>query len=165
MTNAFTMADVDGGTAAEVNLDYYRGSFTPEFYPRRYAPKDCLYNQRLDVLGLFFEYVLDRYARKSKLSVDYVEFSYSVRDLCKPWIRRVFQDVQERISQFKFRFLADISSLPLVLLHRIYLPCSCCSLNPKWQSETIFKSLREDQRVLQGRLGFSRTQSEYQQRP
>lgn len=58
--NAFEMLNEDGTEPKVTTLNRYRGCFTPEFYPRRFALKDCIYQQRLDILSYLLAYNLDR---------------------------------------------------------------------------------------------------------
>ena len=83
--NAFSMCSIDGSPPTESDFHSFRGSFTPEFYPRRFALKDSLYEQRLDVLAILLWHVLDRY-RSCRPPVSYVEFSVGVGDICRPWV-------------------------------------------------------------------------------
>ena len=53
LNNAFSMYDAD--------YHKYHGCFTPEFYPRRFALKDSIYSQRLDVLAALIGHVMQRY--------------------------------------------------------------------------------------------------------
>jgi len=83
--NGFSMCSNDGSAATVSDFHSFRGSFTPEFYPRRFALKDSLYEQRLDVLAILLSHVLDRYG-SCRPPVDYVEFSVGVGDVCRTWV-------------------------------------------------------------------------------
>jgi hypothetical protein len=76
--NAFSMLGRNGKPAEEPDLDAYRGGFTPHFYPNRFKMKDCIYEQRLEVLSILINQVVARYDRAG---VQYVEFSLGINDL------------------------------------------------------------------------------------
>ncbi|CAF3915700.1 unnamed protein product [Rotaria sp. Silwood1] len=78
--NAFSMCNADGTRPRSIDYHSFRGLFTPEFYPRRFALKDSLYEQRLDILGLLLQHVLHRY-QTCMPPVKYCEFSIGVGDL------------------------------------------------------------------------------------
>lgn len=83
--NAFSMMNADGTEPRSVDFHTFRGAFTPEFYPRRFALKDSLYAQRLDLLAYLLKHVLDRYSACLP-PVKYCEFSMGCNDLIRPWI-------------------------------------------------------------------------------
>ena len=83
--NAFSMCDAQGTSARTIDLQNFHGFFTAEFYPRRFALKDSIYFQRLDVLAALIAHVLQRY-QTCLPPVKYCEFSHSVNDLCRPWV-------------------------------------------------------------------------------
>lgn len=85
LRNAFSMCRSDGSPAETVDFHLFRQAFTPEFYPRRYALKDSLYEQRLDVLAQLLSFVLQRYA-SCRPMVGYVEFSFGVSDIARPHV-------------------------------------------------------------------------------
>ncbi|CAF2268490.1 unnamed protein product [Rotaria magnacalcarata] len=87
--NAFSMCNDDGTLPRSIDYHSFRGQFTPEFYPRHFALKDSLYEQRLDLLALLLQHVLQRYQTCSP-PVTYCEFSVGVGDLSKPWIFDIF---------------------------------------------------------------------------
>jgi hypothetical protein len=80
--NAFSMCNADGTMPRSIDYHSFRGQFTPEFYPRRFALKDSLYEQRLDILALLLQHVLRRY-QTCFPPVKYCEFSVGVGDLSK----------------------------------------------------------------------------------
>ena len=85
IVNAFSMCDAQGTPARHVDFHNFRGAFTPEFYPRRFALKDSIYSQRLDVLAALIYHVLKRY-QTCFPPVKYCEFSVGVGDLSSPWV-------------------------------------------------------------------------------
>eukprot|EP00835_Amoeboradix_gromovi_P000224 NODE_8_length_47770_cov_0.334354.p2 type:complete len:1249 gc:universal NODE_8_length_47770_cov_0.334354:13005-16751(+) len=91
--NAFSMCNADGSVARSVDFHSFRGSFTPEFYPRRFSLKDSLYEQRLDVLAQLLQWILSRYSN-SVPHVKYVEFSIGSSDLSREWVLDVLASVQ-----------------------------------------------------------------------
>ncbi|KAI8915836.1 hypothetical protein EDD86DRAFT_215964 [Gorgonomyces haynaldii] len=76
--NAFAMLNRNGEAPDEPDLDTYRGNFTPAFYPHRFQFKDCIYQQRLEVLSILLYDVCLHYA---KAGVNYIEFSMGVGDM------------------------------------------------------------------------------------
>ncbi|KAI9015033.1 hypothetical protein BC832DRAFT_185908 [Gaertneriomyces semiglobifer] len=79
--NGFSMLNADGSQPDSLNaaqVREFRGCFTPEFYPRRFALKDCIYSQRLEVLGILINNTAGRYG---KSGVIYVEYSVGVNDM------------------------------------------------------------------------------------
>ncbi|CAF1957546.1 unnamed protein product [Rotaria magnacalcarata] len=105
--NAFSMCNADGTLPRSIDYHSFRGQFTPEFYPRRFALKDSLYEQRLDLLALLLQHVLQRYMTCSP-PVTYCEFSVGVGDLSKPWI---FDILSSFLSQKDDAYFKE-SSLP-----------------------------------------------------
>lgn len=85
IVNAFSMCDAQGTAARHVDFHNFRGAFTPEFYPRRFALKDSIYSQRLDVLASLLYHVFKRY-QTCLPPVKYCEFSVGVGDLSRPWV-------------------------------------------------------------------------------
>lgn len=83
--NAFSMCDAQGTPARHIDFHNFRGCFTPEFYPRRFALKDSIYSQRLDVLAALIYHVFKRY-QTCLPPVKYCEFSVGVGDLSSPWV-------------------------------------------------------------------------------
>ncbi|KAJ3184005.1 hypothetical protein HDU85_001856 [Gaertneriomyces sp. JEL0708] len=79
--NGFSMLNPDGTQPKSLHaaqLREFRGCFTPEFYPRRFALKDCIYSQRLEVLGILLNNTAGRYG---KSGVIYVEYSVGINDM------------------------------------------------------------------------------------
>ncbi|CAF1340979.1 unnamed protein product [Rotaria sp. Silwood1] len=91
--NAFSMCDAQGTPARHVDLHGFHGSFTPDFYPRRFALKDSIYSQRLDILAALIAHIIDRY-QACLPPIRYCEFSISVNDLSRPWMFDVLRSVQ-----------------------------------------------------------------------
>ena len=85
IVNAFSMCDAQGTNARPIDFHGFQGMFTPEFYPRRFALKDSIYSQRLDVLAHLLYYVLLRYD-KCHPPVTYCELSVGVGDLTRAWV-------------------------------------------------------------------------------
>jgi hypothetical protein len=85
LRNAFSMCNPDGTDARLIDFDRFQGSFTPEFYPRRFALKDSIYSQRLDVLASLLVYILRRY-QCCLPPIRYCELSIGVGDICRPWV-------------------------------------------------------------------------------
>lgn len=75
------MLNIDG-TRIHCNgaaqISQFRGKFTNDFYPRRFALKDCIYGQRLEILSILLHNTINRY---SKSGTNYVEYSLGVNDL------------------------------------------------------------------------------------
>jgi len=90
--NAFSMCDAQGTPARPVDFHTFHGSFTPEFYPRRFALKDSIYGQRLDVLAALIEHIAERY-HTSLPPVTYCEFSVGVSDLSSPWVFDILRSI------------------------------------------------------------------------
>ena len=91
--NAFSMCDALGSPARLIDLHSFQGSFTPEFYPRRFSLKDSIYSQRLDILTALIVHIIERY-QTSLPPVRYCEFSIGVGDLSKQWMFDVLRSVQ-----------------------------------------------------------------------
>jgi hypothetical protein len=90
--NAFSMCNADGTSARHVDLQSFHGNFTPEFYPRRFALKDSIYQQRLDVLVALIVHILERY-QCCLPPVKYCEFSISVNDLSRAWMYDILRSL------------------------------------------------------------------------
>ncbi|KAJ3332072.1 hypothetical protein HDU91_003179, partial [Kappamyces sp. JEL0680] len=101
INNAFAMLNEEGEPPESPDLDKYRGRFSPEFYPKRFQLKDCIYEQRLEVLGILINNISARYA---KSGVYYVELSLGVKDLLN-------QDVWKHI--LKHSFATEIELKPI----------------------------------------------------
>ncbi|CAF1390359.1 unnamed protein product [Didymodactylos carnosus] len=85
LQNAFSMCNPDGTAPRPVDFDKFHGSFTPEFYLRRFALKDSIYSQRLDVLAILLVHILQRY-QTCLPPIRYCELSIGVGDLSRPWV-------------------------------------------------------------------------------
>lgn len=85
LQNAFSMCNPDGTDARLIDFDRFQGSFTSEFYPRRFALKDSIYSQRLDVLASLLVHILRRY-QCCLPPIRYCELSIGVGDICRPWV-------------------------------------------------------------------------------
>ena len=83
--NAFSMCNAEGTSARHIDLQNFHGLFTPEFYPRRFALKDSIYSQRLDVLAALIIHILERY-QSCLPPIKYCELSVSANDLSRPWV-------------------------------------------------------------------------------
>ncbi|CAF1078988.1 unnamed protein product [Rotaria sp. Silwood1] len=83
--NAFSMMNADGSAPRSVDFHSFRGAFTPEFFPRRFALKDSIYSQRLDLLAFLLRNALYRFSTCSP-PIKYCEFSVGCGDLSRPWI-------------------------------------------------------------------------------
>ena len=85
LINAFSMCDAEGNRPRPIDFHSFHGFFTPEFYPRRFALKDSIYSQRLDVLAALIGNIMERY-RTCIPIVKYCELSVSANDLSKQWV-------------------------------------------------------------------------------
>ena len=85
LQNAFSMCNPDGTDARMIDFDRFHGAFTPEFYPRRFALKDSIYSQRLDVLASLLVHILRRY-QCCLPPIRYCELSVGMGDICRPWV-------------------------------------------------------------------------------
>jgi hypothetical protein len=85
IVNAFSMYDAEGTDARPIDIHNFQGMFTPEFYPRRFALKDSIYSQRLDILAHLLWHVLHRYSTCHP-PVTYCELSVGVGDITRPWV-------------------------------------------------------------------------------
>jgi adenosine deaminase len=85
IVNTISMCDAQGTGARPIDFHSFQGMFTPEFYPRRFALKDSIYSQRLDVLAYLLRHVLHRYDTCHP-PVTYCELSIGVGDLTRPWV-------------------------------------------------------------------------------
>ncbi|CAF0952646.1 unnamed protein product [Adineta steineri] len=83
--NAFSMMNADGSEPRSVDFHSFRGAFTPEFFPRRFALKDSIYSQRLDLLAFLLRNALHRFSICSP-PIKYCEFSIGCGDLSRPWV-------------------------------------------------------------------------------
>jgi hypothetical protein len=90
--NAFSMCDAQGTPARLIDFHSFYGCFTPEFYPRRFALKDSIYSQRLDILAALIAHVIKRYQTCSP-PVKYCELSVGVGDLSSQWVFDVLRSV------------------------------------------------------------------------
>jgi hypothetical protein len=93
LINAFSMCDAEGNRPRPIDFHSFHGFFTPEFYPRRFAVKDSIYSQRLDVLAALIEHIMERY-RTCLPPVKYFELSVSANDLSKQWIFDILRSVR-----------------------------------------------------------------------
>jgi hypothetical protein len=88
--NWFEFLANDGGGPRDTDVSaLYRGSFTPEFFPRRFAAKDAIYEQRLEVLGILLNCVLGRYG---DAGVQNVELSLGFKDGTNVDVLRVIHE-------------------------------------------------------------------------
>jgi hypothetical protein len=85
IVNTISMRDAQGTDARPIDFHSFQGMFTPEFYPRRFALKDSIYSQRLDVLAHLLDHILHRYSTCHP-SVTYCELSVGVGDITRPWV-------------------------------------------------------------------------------
>ena len=92
INNAVSMCNIHGTSPHNVDFHTFRGNFTPEFYPRRFALKDSLYSQRLDILVALIYHVLRRY-QVCLPPVKYCEFSVGVGDLSRPWVFDILRSI------------------------------------------------------------------------
>lgn len=104
--NAFSMMNADGSEPRSVDFHSFRGAFTPEFYPRRFALKDSIYSQRLDLLAFLLRNALYRFSTCVP-PVKYCEFSVGCSDLSRPWIFDVLRTFSCNGKFGKFRTLVD----------------------------------------------------------
>lgn len=93
LINAFSMCDAEGTAPRSIDFHSFHGCFTPEFYPRRFALKDSIYSQRLDVLAALIGHIMDRY-RTCLPPIKYCELSISANDLSKQWVFDVLRSVR-----------------------------------------------------------------------
>ena len=81
ITNCFVMRSPDGEEATEaLKRTAFHACFTPEFYPRRYALKDSLYEQYPQVIEILLDHVCGLYKQNG---CRYVEFSVGFNDIVK----------------------------------------------------------------------------------
>lgn len=102
--NCFSMCRLTGEPARHIDFHGFHGAFTPEFYPRRFALKDSIYEQRLDILFLLLAHVLKRY-EDCRPKITYCELSVGVGDLSRPWVFEILRSIKtpslaERISDY-----------------------------------------------------------------
>jgi hypothetical protein len=118
--NAFSMCNPDGTDPRPIDFDRFHGSFTPEFYPRRFVLKDSLYSQRLDILAALLVHVLVRY-QTSLPPIRYCELSVGVGDLSRPHIFDVlcsfpayeqFENEQQSTRITSFRTMIEQGKFP-----------------------------------------------------
>ena len=81
LRNAFAMLEDDGSPAGSSRISQYRGKFDPEFCPQRFALRDCIVEQRPEVLSHLMAHICERYERSG---VFYIELSASAKDLLNP---------------------------------------------------------------------------------
>ena len=105
----------------------FTGPFTPDFYPRRFALKDSIYSQRLDILAALIAHIVERY-QTCLPPIRYCEFSISANDLCRPWVFDVLRSVQfydetvkvhSQINEENFTYVAkeELSSFAQLVLY------------------------------------------------
>jgi len=88
--NWFEFCASDGSAPQPSDISaYYRGAFTPQFYPRRFVIKDAIYQQRLEVLSILLNNSLHRYGRAG---VRHVELSLGSQDAHNLAVLRTLQD-------------------------------------------------------------------------
>ena len=85
IVNTISMCDPQGTDARPIDFHSFQGMFTPEFYPRRFAIKDSIYGQRLDILAHLLDHILYRYST-CRPRVTYCELSVGVGDITRPWV-------------------------------------------------------------------------------
>lgn len=103
IVNTISMCDPQGTDARPIDFHSFQGMFTPEFYPRRFAVKDSIYGQRLDILAHLLDHILDCYST-CRPAVTYCELSVGVGDITRPWVFDVLcsfpsAQMQERHEQ------------------------------------------------------------------
>eukprot|EP00835_Amoeboradix_gromovi_P005039 NODE_438_length_8605_cov_0.277334.p1 type:complete len:1145 gc:universal NODE_438_length_8605_cov_0.277334:3849-7283(+) len=112
LRNAFSMLDPHGNMPQPIHFHIFKGEFKPQFYPMRYALKDSIYSQRLDILTYLLFYNLKRYS-KMPTRLEYVEFSVGVGDICRPWVFDVLTSFgYEHNGKFKGKFSRFHSCFP-----------------------------------------------------
>eukprot|EP00043_Microstomoeca_roanoka_P027122 m.13643 g.13643 ORF g.13643 m.13643 type:complete len:1027 (+) comp7348_c0_seq2:189-3269(+) len=125
LQNCFTMLNMDGSEAKSVDFHGFHMSFTPQFYPRRYALKDSLYRQRIDVLAHVLNFSRTRYFNCSP-KVTYIEYSLGANDCASPHILDLFAAFNKDTcdeSSFHKQFVAPgASSDPRPLLGQLEDP-------------------------------------------
>jgi hypothetical protein len=142
--NAFSMCDAQGTPARHVDLHGFHGSFTPEFYPRRFALKDSIYSQRLDILATLIAHIIHRY-QACLPPVGYCEFSISVNDLSRPWIFDVLRSVriydetirvQSQMHEQKRTYMAtpELSSFSQLVLNNHFPHLKTAFICPKYDN-------------------------------
>ncbi|CAF1171978.1 unnamed protein product [Rotaria sordida] len=110
--NAFSMMNADGREPCSADFHSFRGAFTPEFFPRRFALKDSIYTQRLDLLALLLKNALHRFSTCLP-PVKYCEFSVGCGDLTRPWVFDVLSTFSKNSSfTAKFKTLVDNGQFP-----------------------------------------------------
>ncbi|CAF5029648.1 unnamed protein product, partial [Rotaria sp. Silwood1] len=106
--NAFSMMNADGSEPRSIDFHSFRGKFTPEFDPRRFALKDSIYAQRLDLLAFLLRNVLYRFSTCLP-QVNYCEFSVGCGDLSRPWVFAVLTTFSNDKKFNKFHYLVNQS--------------------------------------------------------
>lgn len=109
--NAFSMMNADGSEPRSVDFHSFRGAFTPEFYPRRFALKDSLYSQRLDLLAFLLRNALYRFSTCLP-PVKYCEFSVGCSDLSRPWVFDILRTYSGKKMFGRFKKLIDDDHFP-----------------------------------------------------
>ena len=127
LINAFSMCDAEGTPPRSIDFHGFHGCFTPEFYPRRFALKDSIYSQRLDVLAALIAHIIDRY-RTCLPPVIYCELSISANDLSKQWVfdvlrsvriygEKTIQDVRNTPIAYRYAPNDELSSFSQIVLN------------------------------------------------
>lgn len=148
--NAFSMRDAEGTPARHVDLHNFHGSFTPDFYPRRFALKDSIYSQRLDVLAMLIAHIIERY-QTCLPPVKYCEFSISVNDLSRPWVYDVLRSVrvydkitkpQSQLNEEEHIYLAqkELSSFAQLALYGNFPHLAFAFNGPESDNDESFKT-------------------------
>ena len=109
--NAFSMMNADGSEPRSVDFHSFRGAFTPEFYPRRFALKDSIYSQRLDILAFLLQHALYRFST-SVPPITYCEFSIGNGDISRPWIFDILSAFSKYADSSSFKNLVDENHFP-----------------------------------------------------
>lgn len=114
--NAFSMLNSDGSHITDpvgnISVETkYRNQFTP-YFDRRFILRDCIYEQRLEVLSMLLNVVCSRYA---KAGVKYVEFSLGFNDcinenIWKHLADQVFthRDKEEQAFELVLNFYVEV---------------------------------------------------------
>lgn len=97
LKNCFTMLGTEGDLANDQAIKkLYQNKFSPEFFPMRYAMKDAMYEQYLEVLDVLIEHIIMKMFNPS--GVGYVEFSVGHGDMTRPW---VFKRLYKAAAKFQ----------------------------------------------------------------
>ena len=83
--NCFEMLGNDGCGASHADLLDYRGNFSPQFYPMRYAVKDPILQQQPIVYSVLMNHVATAYVRNG---VSYAELSVSLKTIMSPCFQK-----------------------------------------------------------------------------